>query len=181
MTTTATDHLAESIQHLKDAAQSALNNESSEEFTSFERYLNEVEAYARELQQSKWADEAKATIRRLERNEPLNETDREVLRAFLVSDAVAYLHHENNFGDWVHELGRLLKELEKRADRVDRDNIVDIRGILKDAIRLAPDIRNYFCEKRRVEKFEQAMRTLDQNSCQLLHRLLSEQLRCPNR
>jgi len=181
MTTTAADQLCESIISLKESAQSAIANESVEEFAGFERYLNEVEAYVRELQQSEWATEAKAAIRRLEKGEPLSEVDRDVIRAFIVSDAQAYLRHENNFNDWIKELNRLLAELDKRSNRLDRESLVDLRGILKDAIRLVPDIHNYLAEKRRVEKFEQAMSMLDQTSRQILERLLNEQLRSAKR
>lgn len=181
MATTTADQMCDTIQLLKNSAQSALANESVNEFDAFERYLNEVEAYVRELQQAEWADEARTTIRRLQKGEALTAADREVLRAFLVADAEAYLAHENNYDDWVHELRRLLGEVEKKSAKLDRKSLVDLRGILKDAIRLVPDIRNFLTEKQRVEKFDQAMSMLDQSSRQVLERLLNEQLRCSKR
>ena len=181
MTMAGTDQLSETIHSLKDAAMTALNKKSADAFANFERYLNEVEAYVREVQQSMWADEARATMRRLKKGDSLNESDREMIRAFLISDAEGYLANENNYADWVRELHRLIDDLERRVNVVDRESIVHLRGVLKDAIRLVPDIRNYLAERRRVEKFEQAMITLDQTSRDMLHRLLAEQLRDPNR
>ena len=181
MTTAGTDQLSETIHNLRNSATEALANESVDDFAGFERYLNEVEAYVREVQQSFWGDEARATIRRLEKGDALTPTDHDVIRAFLVSDAQGYLANENNYGDWVRELHRLIDDLEKRVNMIDRDSIVDLRGVLKDAIRLVPDIRNFLAEKRRVEKFEQAMSTLDKTSRDMLHRVLTEQLRSPNR
>jgi len=181
MPTTDTEQLSGTIQNLKEAAASAFANQSAEDFESFERYLNEVEAFVRETQQAMWTKEAQTTIRRLEKGEPMNPQDQELIRTFLISDAEKYLAHENNFTDWTHELQRLIQEIGKRVNTVDRDSIADLRGMLKDAVRLVPDIRNYFDEQRRVEKFEQALTTLDKTSRDLLVRVLREQLRQTNR
>jgi len=181
MTTVDTDQLTETIESLQEAAKTALANESSEDFESFERYLSEVDGFVREMQQSAWADEAKATIRRLEKGDPLSAQDQALLRTFLISDAQAYLQEETNYGEWVRELQRLVGELSKRANTVTRDSIAELRGILKDAVRLVPDIRNYLDEKRRVEKFEGALTTLDKSSRDLLVRVLRESLRSEKR
>lgn len=181
MTMVETDQLVDTIQGLKDTIKNVLANESAEDFEAFERYLNEVGAFVRETQQSLWANEAQATVRRLEKGDPLNEQDHELIRAFLISDAERYLALENNYNDWRNELKRLVEDLGKRVNTVDRDTIADLRGVLKDAIRLIPDIRNYLEEKRRVEKFEQALDTLDKSSRDMLVRVLREQLRSPTR
>jgi hypothetical protein len=181
MPTIDTDQLTDTIQGLKEAAAGALAHESVEDFESFERYLSEVDGFVREVQQSQWANEAKATIRRLEKGEPLADPDRQLLRTFLISDAQRYLEHENNYNDWLCELQRITDELGRRVNTIDRDSICHLRGILKDAVRLVPDIRNYLDEKRRVEKFEQALQSLDKASRDMLVRLLREQLRSATR
>ncbi len=181
MPTIDTDQLTDSIHGLKDAAKNALAHESVEDFEAFERHISEVEAFVREVQQSQWANDAKGTIRRLEKGDPLTEADNELIRTFLISDAERYLAHENNYNDWLHELKRLIEEVGRRVNTVDRNSIADLRGILKDAIRLAPDIRNYLEEKRRVEKFEGALGTLDKPARDMLVRVLREQLRSGNR
>lgn len=181
MTQLDTQQLSETIGGLKEAAANALAHQSADDFEAFERYLSEVDGYVREVQQSLWANDARGTLRRLEKNEPLNQTDREVLQTFLISDARSYLKHENNFEDWVSELERLVDGLDKRVNTTDRNSIADVRGILKDAIRLVPDIRNYLEEQRRVERFDQAITSLDQTSRDMLVRVLKEQLRSEKR
>lgn len=176
MSTVATDQLTETIAALKDAATNALTHDSVDDFESFERYLNEVDGYVREMQQSAWTNEAKTTIRKLEKGEPLSKPDQDLIRAFLISDATAYLNAENNFQDWKRELQRLVTDLTKRANTVTRDTIPELRGVLKDAVRLVPDIRNYLDEKRRVEKFESALNNLDKPAREMLCRVLREQL-----
>lgn len=181
MSTVATDQLTETIASLTEAAKNVFANDSVDEVESFERYLNEVDAFVREAQQSAWANEAKATIRRLEKGEPLGNPDLDLIRAFLISDAEGYLKQENNYADWQRELTRLMTELSKCANMVTRESIADMRGILKDAVRLVPDLRNYLDEKRRVEKFEQALESLDKSSREMLCKLLREQLMSPKR
>ena len=181
MSTVDTAQLSETIQGLKDSATSALKNHSADDFETFERYLSEVEGYVREVQQSLWADQAKTTIRKLEKGETLTAADQELIRTFIVSDAHGYLHEENNFNDWVRELERLVKTLSTKVNTVDRNSIAGLRGVLKDAIRLVPDIRNYLDEQRRVEKCEQALKNPDPASQKLLLRLLQDQLRSDKR
>ena len=69
-----------------------------------------------------------------------------------------------------------MDDLVRRADTVDRGTISDMRGVLKDAVRLVPDIRNYLEEKERVAKFEGALNTLDDQSRKMLVKLMTEQL-----
>ena len=179
--TTHTDQLGVTIQDLRIAADSALANGTAGDFASFERFVNEVEAYARELQQSMWGDEARAAIRRLQSGGSLTPDDHDVIRAFMISDAQAYLEHENDYNNWIDELKRLIADIETRANNIDRESIADFRGVLKDVIRLVPDIRNFCAEKLRIEKFEEALLTLDPTSRKMLAQVMTEQLRSTNR
>ena len=172
----STNLLTESIQHFKDQAEAMLSNPSAADFESLEKQLNELDAAAREVQQAMWSGEAQQTLRRLERGEPLTPADQDVIKAFLISDAEHYLAQENNFQDWTAELQRIAGELARRASMLNRESIGSLRGLLKDAVRLVPDIRNYFDERTRVSKFKSAMGSLDKASCQMLAKLLREQL-----
>jgi len=177
----ATDELTQTIHDLKQAADSALSRKTPEGFSDFEKFVSEVDAYVREVQQSMWADQAKQAIKALEKGDALTEDHKDVIRTFLVSDAERYLEHENNFDDWTQELRRLMDELTRRCNTVDRHSIGDLRGILKDAVRLVPDIRNFLEEHHRVDKFEKALNSLDQQSTSMLIQLMKEQLSSPKR
>ena len=181
MTTATTTELADCIATLKQAGERALTNPQVDDFLEIERYLGQLESMVRETQQSMWSREAKDTIRRLERQEPLTPQDHDVIRTFIVSDAEHYLDQENNFGDWLNEFRRLIDELGKRANAVDRESIGALRGVLKDANRLVPDIRNYLEEKQRVQKFDLTQGDLDPQTRELLARVLKEQLTSSNR
>ena len=176
MTTMSTDQLSDTIQSLKDSADGAITQPTLIQFEAFETYVAQVESYVREVQQSMWSEEAIQTIHKLEKNEPLETCDLDLLRVFLISDAERYLALENNFTDWTNELSRLMEDLVRRVGSVDRHTIADLRGVLKDAMRLVPDIRNFLDEKQRVAKFENALNDLDATSRKMLIKLLSEQL-----
>lgn len=176
MAATATDQLTELMSNFKEAAEAAIGTESAEDFSEFEKYVNEVAGFVRETQQSMWASEAKAAIKTLERGGPLTPADSDVIRTFLVSDAESYLAHENNFVHWKRELQRLADDLVRRANMVDRSTIGDLRGVLQDAVRLVPDIRNYLEERQRIKKFENGLTSLDDQSRKMLANLMREQL-----
>ena len=175
-TTTSTDQLCDTIQSLKESAEGAIKQQTLEQFEALESFVAEVEVYVREVQQGLWANEARDTIAKLEKNEALEAYDLDLLRVFLISDAEHYLAVENNYADWLAELRRLMDDLARRAATADRHTIADLRGVLKDAMRLVPDIRNFLDEKRRVTKFENAITNLDASSRKMLVKLLSEQL-----
>jgi cell fate (sporulation/competence/biofilm development) regulator YlbF (YheA/YmcA/DUF963 family) len=178
---TATTNLSETIDTMHKAAEHAVTHESLDAFEVFEKQLNELQAVVRELQQTMWKTEARAVIKRLESDQPLTETDMDVIRTFLISDAEHYLARENNYEDWLAELRRLMRDITQRATEVNRDTVGELRGVLKDAIRLVPAIRNYLEEKQRVERFEAAMKTVDSVSRDLLVKVLAEQIQSPKR
>ncbi len=176
MTTVATDEIQQTVESLRETAAAALQGGSPVEFEQVERQLSRLDTELREMQQGMWADDARAVIRRLEKGEPLGPTDRDVIRAFLISDAERYLAMENNYQDWVAELDRLLGEIAKRMTMVDRNSVADLRGLLKDAMRLVPSIRNYLEERDRIDRCRHALESLDYRSRELLARILKDDL-----
>ena len=180
MPTLDTVDLTAVAEAVRDASNLALQADSAEDFELIERRINELEAVIREQQQSMWANEVKQAIRHLEDDQPLSDSDLEVIRVFLVSDAEHYLAQENNYNDWVHELQRLLDETVSRVGTLARESIGELRGVLKDAIHLVPDIRNYLDERRRVKLFERGLDNLDRQTRSTLAQLLKDQLRNPN-
>ncbi len=175
------DQLCEAVEDLKQAACVAIDSQCPDEFERFEKQLARFEASLRETQQELWSAEAETALEHLEKNQPLTPADVEVIRVFLVSDAEHYLAVENNYNDWLDELRRLMDDMVGRAETPGREPLGELRGVVKDAIRLAPDIRNYLEERRRVEKFNLALHTADPTSRAALARVLKEQLHTPGR
>ncbi len=173
--------ISQSIHTLSRAAEDAIAQSSPVALESFERQLGEIDALTRELQQQMWADAARRAIQHLEGNQPLTDEDFEVIRVFMVSDAENYLSRENNYDDWLDELRRLMHDLATEAKTLTRETIGDYRGLLRDAMRLVPSIRNYYEEKQRLSRFDATVHTLDARSRRLLVDLLREQIDSPRR
>ncbi len=176
MTVCDTTQLSDAIAAFGEATERAFENACPDDFEALSRHLDRLDATVREMQQDMWADKAWETVKRLEKGKPLETVDRDVIRAFLISDAEHYLAMENNFEDWVSDLRRLNADLARRANLVDIHSIGELRGLIKDATRLLPDIQNFYEEQRRIDKFEAATESLDEASRQMLARLLKEQL-----
>ena len=171
-----TIEISETIDALVQRAATSLNSQSAEDFEGFERRLSQFGVQIRELQQMMWADEAKTTISNLERNAPLSEADQELIRTFLISDAEHYLEMENNYPDWLEELQRLMDDLSQRAECITRESVGAVRGVVEDAVRLVPQIRNYLDQKRRVQKYHETANMMDGSTRDMLIRILKEQL-----
>lgn len=182
MTVTQTNEWAECVENLRRLTTRALESENADDFSIVEAQINRLEAGVRELQQAIWSEQARVAIQHLDAGEELTAQDVEVIKTFLVSDAERYLALENNFNDWVNELNRLLDDISRRVESLhDPNNVADLRGVLKDAVRLVPDIRNYLDEKNRLDRFQQALGSLDGQARQLLSNILKEQLASPTR
>ncbi len=176
MSTIATNGLQPMIESLRNACSAAMQSASTVDFEQFERQLNQLDTACREVQQAMWAAEARTTIEHLESGGPLTPADQEVIRTFLISDAEHYLAMENNYSEWLREMQRLLNDLAARAGHVDRRSIAEIRGVIKDALRLAPSIRNYLEERHRIQRCTTALDSLDRRSRELLARILKDDL-----
>lgn len=177
MTVTQTNEWAECVDNLRRLTANALKSENADDFGIVEAQINRLEASVRELQQEVWSEQALVAIQHLDAGEQLSDQDVEVIKTFLVSDAERYLALENNYHDWINELNRLLDDVSQRVDKLDDpNNVADLRGVLKDAIRLVPDIRNYLDEKNRLDRFQQALGALDPQARQMLSQILKEQL-----
>lgn len=172
--------LVGTIEMIRSAAEQALADESAEGMEMVERQLAHVDAAVRELKQTFWSSEVKTAIRNLENNRPLTPQDKQVVRHFVVADAEHYLKVENSYGDWVQELRRLMAAIGKTADGVNRETIGELRGLIRDAQRLIPDIRNYLDEQRRVDLFDEQIDKLDDHARGVLVRMLREKLTMPN-
>ncbi len=178
MSVPATYQIEEVAASLKQAAAEALEAESPEAFSFIERQVNVLDARVREVQQAMWATEGRTAARHLEGGQTLTERDIAVIRTFLISDAEGYVSRKGQVGfpQWIGQLMRLMDDVETAASRLDRDSIPDLRGTLKAAIRLMPDIRGYLEEKQRIQQFEVSLRKMDGPSRAALARILREQI-----
>lgn len=181
MTTLTQTDLPALADDLQATAQNAIQDPTPEAFSLLEHQINRFESQVRELQQSIWAPKARAAIRKLQTGKPIDAEAVATIRALVVSDAEHYLKHENNLDDWLEELQRLISTIAELSQLSDESSLADLRGVVRDAVRLVPNIRAYTDERRRLTRFDAALAHLDDDNRRLLAQLLIEKLDSPHR
>lgn len=176
MVTTDINEYSEAVDALQQSAASAVANRSPDDFGLVEQQVLRLEAMVRDLHHAMWTREARQAVRRLEDGATLTGEDIAVIRAFLICDAEQAAAHEASFTGWVDELTGLLDDAAVRVTNLDRDNIPALRGVLRDAGRLLPDIRKYLEARQRIEHFESSLQTLDASAREMLADILRERI-----
>ncbi len=156
------------------------DSSSTEDFSQVGRNLVSARDRAREDLQAATAQEIRPIIKKLEKNEPLTDAEKNLVRLWMVGDAEAYTRLEDDYREWVDEfkrLSRALKEAEGQSGSV--PELLNAYGLLEDAVRVAADLQFYLEEKERIGKFEQAIKALDRSDSKLLADILKEKLSSP--
>jgi hypothetical protein len=110
----------------------------------------------------------------------LTQADLTTIESFIVGDAEAYTRLENNFQDWVAELGRLVGVLGVMSGSLTGTGWLEALGEVEDAHRVLNDICNYLQQKERVTRFRKTVADgLTPERTQMLIEILKE-LRAPN-
>lgn len=181
MTHMVTTELTLAVEDLIAAANAAVQQATPQAFETLEQRVNRFATSLRELQQSQLKPQVKSAVRNLEAGRPLSDNEAAAVRALVIGDAESYVALENDCAAWIHELQRLVAEINRLADAADHDAIATLRGLVKDAARLVPTMRAHAEEKQRVTQFEHAFARLDDANRALLVQLLREMLDSPNR
>ncbi|MEJ2541437.1 MAG: hypothetical protein P8188_15955 [Gemmatimonadota bacterium] len=112
----------------------------------------------RETLQAMTSEQILGVLERLASRQDPSPDDLEIVRMWIVGDADSYLRQENNFDDWVAEYERLEDVIAGYEGRACTESeLLELKGILEDAVRVAHDIANYLEKKERVEQFESAV------------------------
>jgi hypothetical protein len=122
-----------------------------------------------------------AIIPKLEKNQPLTEAEKQVVRLWVVGDAEGYLKMENNFKDWLEEYRRLMDVIagyEGKAGSV--QELVEVHGLLEDAIKVADAIAHFLDDKERVSRFDNAMTSLNAQDNKFIAGILKSMLTSPD-
>ncbi len=118
-------------------------------------------------------------IDKLRADAPLTPSDLAMAESFIVGDAEAYTRLENNFDEWVAELGRLVGVLGGMSGSLQGSGWLDALGEVEDAHRVLNDICNYLQQKERVTRFRKTVADgLTPERAQMLIEILKE-LRAP--
>ena len=138
----------------------------------------------RETLQSITSDQILGVLERLAAGAQPSPEDLQLVRMWIVGDADSYLRQENNFQDWVAEFDRLKGVIGRYEGRpCSEAELLELKGILEDAVRVAHDIANYLEKRERVHQFEatvEASHAWDGAAREALLRILRGKLESPN-
>ncbi len=128
------------------------------------------------------AEAVAAIIGKLENNQPLNEAEKQTVKLWVVGDAEGYVKMENNFQDWLEEYRRLLDVIadwEGKTGSV--QELVEVHGVLEDAIKVADAVAHFLEDRERVARFENAMSNLNAEDNKFIAGMLKSMLASPDR
>lgn len=144
--------------------------------------LSEAKNAVREEMQAKTAPQIKSIISKLKSEKEISSEEIELVKAWIVGDADAYVEMENSFDEWVEEY-EALEELIRTYEKKDysAEDLFNLHGILEDAIRVSYDIANFLEKKERIEKFDASVSDgLDKDERDILVRFLIHKLDSEN-
>ena len=128
------------------------------------------------------AGEVAAIIGKLENNQPLNQVEKDMVKLWVVGDAEGYLKMENNFQDWLQEYRRLMDKIagwEGKTGSI--QELVEVHGVLEDAVKVADDVAHYLEDRERVARCETALSNLNAEDNKFIAGLLKSLLTSPER
>ncbi len=121
-------------------------------------FLEDLKSNLRERLQENTKSEIQNILRKLEAGENLLSGDIDLLRLWVVGEAQTYVETENNFDDWVRDLGRVVAEIKAVPDgSLNLQKILQLKGLAHDGRRSVADIMNYLEKKERVRLFEESI------------------------
>jgi len=166
------------IDKLNEDYEQTMKNGQADAYSKLSTIFEELGEYLREYVQDETDIEIKTLIRKLRDGNQLATEDIDLIRLWVVDDAVQYTRLENSFGEWQDELKRLIGEISKYKDaEADVKTASELRALFRDGARVLADLFYFLEQKSRISKFEQASKQLGPQERSLLIGLLEQKMK----
>lgn len=150
---------------------------TAEDFNRVSAALSQIKGKVREEMQAATAGDITKILKKLEAGDSLTPEEKEHVGLWVVGDAAGYTKMERDFQQWVAEFKRIGGALEAyELQEKNPQKLVEMHGLLEDAIRVAADIANFLEKKERVERFSEAINNLTSDDAKLLADILKSML-----
>ena len=172
----------EYLKGMSQAMKQAQADNTSESYGYVATELVKSKQGVRQAIEQTTAPEVAAIIGKLENNQPLNQTEKAMVKLWVVGDAEGYVKMENNFQDWLQEYRRLLDVIadwEGKTGSV--QELVEVHGVLEDAIKVADAMAHYLEDRERVARCETALSNLNAEDNKFIAGMLKSMLDSPDR
>lgn len=165
------------LQGIFQSMKSVSGSSSMDDFARVSSELVQLKNKVREELQAATAEDVAKILKKLANRELLTPEERNLVELWIVGDAEGYTKMENNFGQWQEELRRLGGVLESYAGQASSpQTLVEVHGVLEDAIRLTADISYFLEKKERVERFQSAINNLTLEDAKFLAGMLKSMM-----
>jgi len=165
------------IRGISRSMQSVTGSGAADDFTRVGSDLVQLKAKVREEIQASTAEGILGIIQKLENNVMLHPDERQLVGLWVVGDAEGYTKMENDLGKWRDEFRRLGGILESfEGQSASPQALVEVHGVLEDAVRLTADISHFLEKKERVERFHTAINNLSPDDASFIASMLKSML-----
>jgi hypothetical protein len=172
----------EDLRGLTKAMQQAAVSKRAENFGYVATELVKTKDQVRRAVEQATAGSVATIIVKLEANQPLTEDEKQTVKLWVVGDAEGYLKMEKSSRDWLAEYGRLqdaIAAYEGKPGSV--QELVEIHGLLEDAIKVADALAHYLDDKDRLSRCDNALKNLNAEDNRFLAGILKSMLTSPER
>jgi hypothetical protein len=172
----------EFLKGMSQAMKQAQAGNTSESYGYAATQLVQSKNAIRQAIEQATAEAVAAIIGKLENNQPLNEAEKQTVKLWVVGDAEGYMKMENNFQDWLREYRRLLDVItawENKTGSV--QELVEVHGVLEDAIKVADAVAHFLEDRERVARCETALNNLNAEDNKFIAGMLKSMLASPDR
>jgi hypothetical protein len=168
------DCYAESVDETLEKIERATKTEDSSMYGVVQNSLDGLRNELRESIQELTRSEMRTVIAKLQEGSPIDDAELRLIRLWIVGDADAYIHEENNVDDWKQELERLTGEIRRlRSGPVEVESLEELRALLTDACGVARSLEVYYADRERVQHFDESTaRGLDRSARDILASIL---------
>ena len=165
------------LQGISQSMKTLAGSDTAEDFSRMGAMLAQLKGKVREEMQAATAGDITKILKKLEAGQPLTPEEKDYVGLWVVGDAVGYTKIENDFQQWLAEFKRLGSALEAyESQEKSPQMMVEMHGLLEDAVRVAADIANFLEKKERVERFSEAINHLTTDDAKLLAEILKSML-----
>jgi len=165
------------LQEISQIMKNLAESYTAEDFSRLGAALSQIKGKVREEMQSATAGDITKILKKLEAGTSLTPEEKDHVGLWVVGDAAGYTKMEKDFQQWLAEFRRLGSVLESyQIKEKSPQMLVEIHGLLEDAIRVSADISNFLEKKERVERFSEAINNLTSADAKLLADILKSML-----
>jgi hypothetical protein len=168
------------LKGVSQAMQQAQSDNTSESYGYVATELVGSKNDIRQAIEQATAGAVAAIIPKLENNQPLTDAEKLTVKLWVVGDAEGYVKMENNFQEWLQEYRRLMDAIaawEGKTGSV--QELVEVHGVLEDAIKVADAVAHYLEDRERVARCENALNNLNAEDNRFIAGLLKSMLASP--